>query len=127
MAPEFKSAKRNFAIELDKGFNGYQQTLAWLRSLSEAERSRRLAYIESRLHSMSQRYPIVFGAVDKLGLLPLLVGVFVQWQAIERVSIEVGLFALFIFALYGMAIWMVWFRLQMQSYARLLAEAGSSH
>ncbi|MGJ4728111.1 hypothetical protein [Luteimonas sp. SDU101] len=126
VAPEFRDAKRKFAMELDKGFDATEQTLAWIRSLPEDARDRRLAYIESRLQSMSQRYPIVFGPVDKLGLLPILVGVFVQWQAIERVSVEVGLLAVFIFALYGMAIWMVRFRLQMQTYARLLAEAKVS-
>lgn len=121
--PEFKDAKRKFAVELDTQFVEHQSLLAWLRSLSQAERDRRLAYVESRLESMSLRYPIVFGAVDKLGFLPLLVGVFVQWQAIERVSITVGLLAFFILALYGMALWMTRFRLQMQSYARLLRTA----
>ena len=122
-APEFKDAKRKFAVELDTHFVEYQRLLVWLRSLSQSERDRRLAYVESRLESMSLRYPIVFGAVDKLGFLPLLVGVFVQWQAIERVSITVGLLAFFILALYGMALWMTRFRLQMQSYARLLRAA----
>jgi hypothetical protein len=128
VAPEFRDAKRKFAVELDTQFVEYQRILAWLRSLPQFERDRRLPYIESRLQSMSLRYPIVFGAVDKLGFLPLLVGVFVQWQAIETVSIRVGLFAFFIFALYGMALWLARYRLQMQSYARLLraAESGDS-
>lgn len=125
VAPGFIDAKRKFAVELDRGFLGYQQTLAWLRTLPPAELDRRLAYAESRLQSITQRYPVVFGAVDKLGLLPLLVGVFVQWQAIDRVSIGVGIFAAFMFALYGMAIWMVRFRLQLQSYVRLLTDAVS--
>jgi hypothetical protein len=119
-APEFVDAKRKFAIELDNQFLEYQRLLDWLRSLPLPERNRRLAYIESRLESMSLRYPIVFGAVDKLGFLPLLAGIFVQVQAVKTVSAMTGLLALFILALYGMALWMTRFRLQMQSYARLL-------
>jgi hypothetical protein len=125
VAPELKDAKQKFAAELDVQFRNHQDVVAWLRSFPEIERRRRLTYIESRLESMSHRYPIAFGAVDKLGFLPLLVAVFMQWQAIEQLSFAVGIFAFFIFVMYGMALWLVRFRLQMQSYARLMRAADA--
>lgn len=128
VAPDFVEAKRKFASELDAHFLKREELLTWLRGLPQLERERRLAYVESRLDSMSLRYPIVFGAVDKLGFLPLLVGLFVQVQAIETISLMTGLFAFAIIALYGMALWMTRFRLQMLSYLRLLrAAADNTH
>jgi hypothetical protein len=123
VAPEFVDAKRKFAVELDAHFIQYQALLQWLRAQSVGEVRRRLAYVESRLDAMSLRYPIVFGAVDKLGLLPLLAGIFVQVQAINRVSPLIAIFAIAIFMLYGMALWMARYRLQMQAYARVLSAA----
>lgn len=120
IAPEFKDAKRKFAVELDAKFIQHQHLLTWLRSLPKPERDRRLAYLDSRIESMSSRYPILFGSVDKLGVLPILVAGFIQWHAIQKVSFATGALAFVIFVFYGMALWMVRFRLQMQTYERLL-------
>lgn len=120
VVPDFVQAKRKFAAELDARFLEHERLLGWLRDLPLEQRDLRLAYIESRLESMSLRYQVIFGAVDKLGFLPLLAGIFVQVQAIKTVSPMAGLLALALIALYGMALWMTRFRLQMQSYARLM-------
>lgn len=124
--PDFIDSKRKFSVDLDTKLLDHEETLTWLRALPLQERSRRLAYLDYRLEALGQRYQIMFGAVDKLGLLPLLAAIFVQIQAIKSVSILTALFALGLLALYGMAIWLTRFRLQMQRYARLLREAGAS-
>ncbi len=124
--PDFRDSKRKFSIDLDTKLLDHEETLAWLRTLPLQERNRRIAYLDYRLEALEQRYQIMFGAVDKLGLLPLLAAAFVQSQAIKSVSILIALFALGLLALYGMAIWLTRFRLQMQRYARLFREAGAS-
>lgn len=125
IAPDFVDAKKKFADELDSKLVEHEELLAWLRSLPLQARGRCIAYVDYRLESMAQRYQIMFGAVDKLGLLPLLAAIFVQIQAIRNVSILTAIFAFTIFALYGMAIWLARFRLQMQRFARLLRMAES--
>lgn len=121
--PEFINAKQKFAAELDISFAGYEEIRKWLKSLSPEVRFKRFSYIESRLESMGQRYPIVFGAVDKLGVLPALVGLFLQLRAITTLSLTTGIVGLTVLFLYGMALWLARFRLQLQAYARLLKAA----
>lgn len=124
--PEFIDSKRKFSIDLDSKLLDHEETLAWLGAFPLQERNRRLAYLDYRLEVLAQRYQIMFGAVDKLGLLPLLAALFVQIQAIKSVSALIALFAFALFLLYGIAIWLTRFRLQMQRYARLFREAVAS-
>lgn len=125
IVPDFINAKRKFAAGLDSGLVEHEEVVAWLRSLTLQERDRCMAYVDHRLEVLAQRYQVMFGAVDKLGLLPLLAAVFVQIQAMERVSVFTTLFAVLIISLYVMAIWVTGFRLQMQGFARLLEVAGA--
>ncbi|MBP3985569.1 hypothetical protein J5837_14240 [Pseudoxanthomonas helianthi] len=124
--PDFIDSKRKFSLDLDSKLLAHEETLAWLRTLPLQERNRRITYLDYRLEVLAQRYQILFGAVDKLGLLPMLVATFVQSLAINSVSFPTALCALGLLALYGMAIWLARFRLQMQRYARLLREAGAN-
>lgn len=126
LVPDFIDSKRKFSIELDSKLLDHEDLLVWLRTLPSQERSRRIAYLDYRLESMAQRYQIMFGAVDKLGILSLIAALFVQMQAIKSVSMLTAFFAFVMFFLYGMAMWLVRFRLQMQRYVRLLREAEAS-
>lgn len=123
VVPDFIDAKRKFALELDGHFVEYEKIRRWLQSLPSEDRVRRLAYVESRLESIAQRYLIVFRAIDKIGVLPALVGLFLQLQAIKTVSMATGILGVAVLLLYGMALWMTRFRLQLQSYARLIRAA----
>lgn len=124
--PEFIDAKRKYAVELDSYFVEFEEIRKWLQSLEPKVRARRLAYIESRLESLEQRYQIAFGAADKLGFLPALIGLFLQLQAITELSVATGVVGLIVVALYGMALWIAGFRLQLQTYARLLKAAENA-
>lgn len=120
VVPDFVDSKRKYASELDKHFEGYEETRHWLRTLPRDVLKARLNYLESRRQSLGERYPVLFGAVDRLGLLPVLAAVFLQIQALKDVSLLMGIFAIFVIALYGMALWMSRFRFQLDSYVRLL-------
>jgi hypothetical protein len=123
IAPDFVDAKRKFAADMDDHFPKDLQIRRWLGSLPDKERTLRLAYVDARLESMALRFAIVFGPADKLGVLPALVGLFLQLQAIQYLSRASGVIGLMVLLLYGMSLWIVRFRLQMQGYARLLRAA----
>lgn len=123
IVPDFVDAKQKFALDLDCYFLKREQILAWLSSLPVTELERRREYIESRLHSMIDRYAILFGAVDRLGMLPLMAGIFIQLTAIERISAPILIFGGALVVLYAMAIWMTRFKLQLQGYIRFLLAA----
>lgn len=123
IVPDFIDAKRKYAAELDEHFAARERVLAWLRTFPRTARIQRLKYVEARLESMRARYALIFGAVEKLGLLPILVGVFVQIQAWKSASQLTMIFGVFIAALYFMSLWMAGYRLQLESYARLIRAA----
>jgi hypothetical protein len=121
--PDFIDAKRKYAMELDSHFVQYEQIRRQLQALAPQERARRLTYVESRLESLMQRYPLIFGAADKLGVLPALIGLFLQLRAIDSLSMATGVVGIAVLVLYGMALWLARYRLQLRGYARLLKAA----
>lgn len=121
--PDFVDAKRKFAIEMDEHFFQRAQVLQWLRSVPAAERAARLAYAEARLEALRSRFPLIFGAVDKVGILPVAVGVFIQFQATKSISLLVMVIGIGVVVLYGMALWVSRFRLQLEGYSRLIRAA----
>lgn len=123
VVPDFVDSKQKFAAEMDAHFEQREKVLAWLRSIPATTRQAKLAYLEARLDSLRSRYPLVFGAVDRLGVLPVLVGALIQYQAFKSLSGPGMLLGLAIVALYVMALWMVRFRIQLEGYVRLLRSA----
>jgi len=121
--PDFMDSKQKFAAELDEQFVQREEILAWLRSIPTSIRQPRMVYVEARLESLRSRYPIVFGAVDRLGVLPVLVGVLIQYQALKSVSGPIMLLGLAIVGLYLMSLWMVRYRIQLEGYIRVLRAA----
>lgn len=121
--PDFMDANRKYALELDSHFVEYERIRMQLRALAPQDRMRRLSYVEDRLESFTQRYPLIFGAADKVGALPALIGLFLQARAIDSLSMAAGLVGTGVLVLYGMALWMARYRLQLQAYARLLKAA----
>lgn len=128
IVPDFIDSRRKYADELDQHFAAREEILAWLRSLPASTRHARLRYVESRLETMRSRYALAFGVVEKLGFLPVLAGVYVQVQAQQSVSLLTMTLGVFIAALYAMSLWIMGYRLQLESYARLMraAEDGQS-
>lgn len=123
VVPEFRDSKSKFAVELDKHFMSREHLLTWLRTLSPDMRQARHRYVTARLASVQSRHAIAFGAVDKLGVLPALVGLFVQVQGIASLSSSAKLLGIAIMALYLMSLWMAGFREQLEGYERVLQAA----
>lgn len=123
VVPEFVDAKRKFAAELDDHFAKRQRVLAWLREAPSGVRESRLAYVEARLEAIRSRYSLIFGAVDRLGVLPVLVGVFIQFQALKSLSWPALYLGVFIVALYLVSLWVSRHRVQLEGYASLLRAA----
>lgn len=118
--PDFIDSKRKFAVDLDDHFAARERVLTWLRSAPPEVRASRLAYVEARLEAVRSRYSLVFGAVDRLGVLPVLVGVFIQFHALKSVSWPATYLGIFIVVLYLMSLWVSRHRVQLEGYARLL-------
>lgn len=126
VVPDFIDAKLKFAADLDEQFERRARLIAWLRSVPPQRRAGYLAYVDSRLETLHSRYPLIFGPVDKLGFLPVLAGFAIQLHAVKSVSLLVMVLGLWVVILYGMGLWMARFRLQLESYRRVLCAADDS-
>lgn len=124
--PDLVDAKRKFAVEMDEHFSQRAQLLVWLQSFPRDQRNAYIGYIEARLEALQSRYPLIFGAVDKLGFLPVLVGVAIQLHAVDSVSVPVMVLGIWIVSLYGMALWMIGYRLQLEGYRRVMRSADDA-
>lgn len=122
--PDFVDAKRKFAEDMDSHFARRESVLQWLRSVPAVELEARTAYVEDRLEALRSRYILIFGAVDKLGVLPVFGGVFVQLRGLMSMSFGLVLAGAGIGLLYAMALWVSRFRLQMEGYIRLMRAAS---
>lgn len=124
--PDFVDAKRKFSIEMDRHFADREIVIAWLRTVPEAARRDRLRYVEARLEALRPRYALIFGAIDKLGFLPALVGVFLQVQAMQAISSLSAIFGGMIIGMYAMSLWFMRYPLQLEGYARLMRAASAT-
>jgi hypothetical protein len=121
--PEFVDAKQKFAKDMDAHFMRRERVLQWLRSIPVGELEARVAYVDGRLEALRSRYLLLFGAVDRLGVLPMVVGVFIQFQGLRSVTFWLVLAGASVGVFYAMGLWISRFRLQMEGYSRLMRAA----
>lgn len=126
VVPDFVDAKRKFSIEMDRHFADREIVIAWLRTVPEAIRRERLRYVETSLETIKPRYALIFGAIDKLGFLPVLVGAFLQIQAMQAISSLSAAIGGMIIGMYAMSLWLQRYSLQLEGYARLIRAAETA-
>ena len=69
---------RDFAVELDAGIPHYFVILNWLKSQPSDVLTRHAAVARYRKERIESRTPLMFGNIQNLGLLPVLVAVYLQ-------------------------------------------------
>jgi hypothetical protein len=127
----FRHAKRTFARDLDSGFSEYQNYVAKLRSYPMMERSKRLRYIRDRRRVMQHRLGLFSGGVERLGILPLLVALYLQfrnwewgdWGMLADVKLVQGLLIWALVLTYVLGWHLVRLHARAESYELLLIEA----
>ena len=118
--PGLIGARMKFAGQMDCDFEDDESLRGWVASIPEEVRLKRVNYLHRRISSVERRFNLIFGAVDKLGFLPIVAGGFLQVRGLSDVAsweFALGTIILFVYAL---AIWVYRFRLQIEGYARLI-------
>lgn len=69
---------RDFADELDKGSLTFVDIMTWLKAQPLDALARHAAVARYRKERIEQRMPLVFGSIQSLGLLPVLIAVYLQ-------------------------------------------------
>ncbi|WP_232522627.1 hypothetical protein [Stenotrophomonas acidaminiphila] len=101
---QFRDARREHAREIEEGYTQYQQLVQQLRAFPLEQRRRRLRYIRDRRTTMHERLGLFTGGMERLGILPLLVALYLQfkdwrwgnWNAFANITLVQGAFAFWI-------------------------------
>jgi hypothetical protein len=128
---QFAKAERMFAQELDQDYLMYRGYVAWLREFPRFELIRRLRYVRDRKGTMSYRLGLFTGGIERLGVLPLLVALYLQfkdwefgdWNALSEVNMIGGLLLWGLLLVYLGSWWLIGLRNRIEVYEALLADA----
>ena len=117
--------------ELDYGYDQWRELVVAMRRFPQNELARRLRYISARKSSLAYRMALFTGSVQRLGVLPLLAILYVQfkdwrfgdWQTIGQVHMVGGLLLWALFLAYLLSWWLVGMGTRWDAYEALLIEA----
>lgn len=117
--------------QLDSGYDQWCKLVAALRCFPKGELARRLRYLSARKSSLTYRMGLFTGGVQRLGVLPLLVILYLQfkdwplgdWPAFGQVHMVGGLLLWTLFLAYLGAWWLVGLGTRWDAYEALLIEA----
>jgi len=119
--------------ELDHDYDQWRELVVAMRSFPRAELARRLRYLSARKSSLAYRMGLFTGSVQRLGILPLLAILYLQfkdwrfgdWQALGQVHMVGGLLLWMLFLAYLISWWLVGLGTRWDAYEVLLIEATS--
>ena len=119
--------------ELDHDYDQWCELVTAMRRFPRDELARRLRYLSTRKSSLAYRMGLLTGSVQRLGILPLLALLYVQfkdwrfgdWQAFGQVHMVGGLLLWALFLIYLGAWWLVGLGTRWDAYEALLIEATS--
>lgn len=129
---DFKMPHGKYARELDQAYTSYRELAYSLNAYPEVELRRLLRYLKVRRNSLAYRTGLFSGNLDRLGLLPVLAMLYVQfkdwtfgdwtslWSSVHLVG---GSLLWAIFLVYLGSWWLVRLRMRLDVYQAVLEEA----
>lgn len=129
----FRNSKRDYAIELDRDFGKYVGYVRQLREYPRNQRDRLLRYIQARRKVMHSRMSLVTGGMERLGVIPLLAALYLQfkdwrlgdWAALGEVTFVQGFLAVALLVIYVASWGLILLYSRTEAYELLLIEAAA--
>jgi hypothetical protein len=129
--PKLLRVRQQHAQEMDSDFQSYREIIAWLERYPVDERRERFRFVRDLKNKMSYRLGLAMGGVERLGIFPVLVVLYLQfrdwewgsWGALTEINLVGGLLIWAMVLLYGMG-WMVMgLKVRLDTYESLLEES----
>jgi hypothetical protein len=124
--PTFTSERREAAEELDFHLPHHHELINWMRSHPRDQLETLSTYIDYRQQRMRERLPMLTGGIEKLGALPILVALYIQFKDAHWPPHPSWLEIFLIFALafgYWVSLLQISVRFRLQTYDMLLKKA----
>lgn len=122
----FRNAKSRFARTMESDYSEYQALLRWLREFPLAEVRRRRSFLRHRQDTMARRFGLVVGGMDRLGILPVAVAVYLQYRTLSSPA-DISLWHWFVIAFligtYLLCHWLADLKLRLDFYVGLFDSA----
>lgn len=124
--PSFVSERREYAEQMDFDQHHYDKLIAWLSTFPKPRLQAMADYASQRHERLTDKYPLMSGALDKLGALPVVAALYLQFKDLHwplRLSwLEIMLGAALV-GLYWGSLLLASVRFRAQLFATLLAKA----
>ena len=125
---QFSQPRLSHAQEMDCEYAHWEAVIRELRSFPRVERERRLQYVSTLRTNMIDRLGLMYGGLQRLGPLPLLIALFVQlrewewgdWAGAFDVSPVGALLIFWMVVLYVVGWMLIGLRTRLDTYVALL-------
>lgn len=118
--------RREMASEMDFDMPGYESTIAWLRSFPRERLQAMSDFAAHRLDRYRSKMPAFIGSLDKLGALPVLAAIVIQFKDASWPP-QIGWWQILLFGLlawfYWMSLLLINLRVRVELYDALLKKA----
>lgn len=130
--PGFRHPHVVHAEQLEKEFQHYQGIVTALRRLPLEQRSRREAFVRDRRANMHERLGLFTGGMEKLGIMPVLLALYLQlkdwhwgdWSVLSKITAVQSVLAFLLLFSYALSWHLIRLRVRVQTYEQLLGEAN---
>ena len=126
----FFRVRRHFAEELDGDYVRYRECITWLDAFPDNDVGCRLRYVRDRKSTMSYRLGLFTGGIERLGILPLLAALYLQfrgwqfgdWSALDQVNLLGGLLLWALLLGYAASWYVIGLKNRLDAYDFVLSE-----
>lgn len=120
-------ARKEFIRQWDHDFIAFESLLAWLTAFPRDALEHRLRFAQAAQTRIAAKMGLIYGGADRLGVVPLIAAMYVQFDALSTTGFDIPLWKIFIgfFALIvsAAAFQVSRVRLRLELHTALLAEA----
>ena len=124
--PSFANGRRDFADQLDFDLPHHLALVEWLRTFPLDQREALSEFISYRHERMKAKLPMLTGSIEKLGALPIVIALFLQFKDMHWPP-HPSWVEIFLIVVLGLGYWLslmqISVRLRLQLYETLLRKA----
>jgi len=130
--PGFRHPYAAHAEQMEQEFHQYQGIVAALREFPLEKRLQRETFMRDRRTNMHERLGLFTGGMEKLGIMPVLLALYLQlkdwrwgdWSVLGKITLVQSVLAFLLLFAYALSWHLIRLRVRVQTYEQLLSEAN---